>query len=66
MLVSGKEMPYQMPLPKKSVSGVPVVECAEFGREVVTLAEFNGDLPLGKIYHMHNKEDGTVNLMRTA
>ena len=62
MLVSGKEMPYQMPLPKKSVSGVPVVECAEFGREVVTLAEFNGDLPLGKIYHMHNKEDGTVNL----
>lgn len=62
MLVSGKEMSYQMPLPKKSVSGVPVVECAEFGREVVTLTEFNGDLPLGKIYHMHNKEDGAVNL----
>lgn len=62
MLVSGKEMSYQMPLPKKSVSGVPVVECAEFGREVVTLAEFNGDLPLGKIYHMHNIEDSVVNL----
>lgn len=62
MLVSGKEMSYQMPLPKKSVSGVPVVECAEFGREVVTLAEWNGDLPLGKIYHMHNQEDSTVHL----
>ena len=62
MLVSGKEMSYQMPLPKKSVSGVPVVECAEFGREVVTLDKFNGDLPLGSIYHMHNEEKRIVKL----
>lgn len=62
MLVSGKEMTYQMPLPKKPVSGVPVVECAEFGREVATLADYNGNLPLGKIYHMHNTEDNVVNL----
>lgn len=62
MLISGKEMSYQIPLPKKSVPGVPVVECAEFGREVVTLSAFNGDLPLGKIYHMHHREDSAVNL----
>lgn len=62
MLVSGKELSYQMALPKKSVAGVPVVECAEFGREVVTLSEHNGTLPLGKIYHMHKEEEGIVKL----
>jgi len=62
MLVSGKEMAYQMALPKKSVAGVPVVECAEFGREIVTLSEKNGDVPLGKIYHMHRAEAGEVKL----
>lgn len=62
MLVSGKELSYQMALPKKSVAGVPVVECTEFGREVVTLSEHNGSLPLGKIYHMHREEEGIVRL----
>ena len=62
MLVSGKELSYQMALPKKSVAGVPVVECAEFGREVVTLSEHNGNLPVGKIYHMHKEEEGIVKL----
>ncbi len=62
MLVSGKELSYQMALPKKSVVGVPVVECAEFGREVITLAEHNGNLTLGKIFHMHRQEDMVVKL----
>ncbi len=62
MLISGKEMAYQMALPKKSVVGVPVVECAEFGREIVTLAANDGNLPLGKIYHMHKAESGEVKL----
>jgi DNA helicase HerA-like ATPase len=62
MLVSGKEMAYQMALPKKSVAGVPVVECAEFGREVVTLSPNHGNIPLGKIYHMHKEEAGEVKL----
>lgn len=62
MLVSGKEMAYQMALPKKSVAGVPVVECAEFGREIVTLSENDGNVPLGKIYHMHRAEAGAVKL----
>lgn len=62
MLVSGKEMAYQMALPKKSVAGVPVVECAEFGREIVTLSANDGNVPLGKIYHMHKAEAGNVTL----
>lgn len=62
MLVSGKELSYQMALPKKSVAGVPVLECIEFGREVVTLSGHNGNLPLGKIYHMHKQEEGIVKL----
>lgn len=62
MLISGKEMAYQMALPKKSVSGVPVVECTEFGREIVSLSESGGNIPLGKIYHMHREEDTAVKI----
>lgn len=62
MLISGKEMAYQMALPKKSVAGVPVVECTEFGREIVTLSNNDGNVSLGKIYHMHKVELGNVKL----
>ena len=62
MLISGKEMAYQMVLPKKSVAGVPVVDCTEFGREIVSLAGNKGTIPLGKIYHMHKEENTDVKL----
>ncbi len=62
MLVSGREMAYQMPLPKKSVSGVPVLDCAEFGREIVSLTNAEGNIALGKIYHMHSDEANIVRL----
>ena len=62
MLVSGKEMAYQMALPKKSVAGIPVVECAEFGREIVSLTRERGDISVGKIFHMHRKENTEVRL----
>ena len=62
MLISGKEMAYQMSLPKKSVAGVPVIECAEFGREIVALSGNDGNLRLGKIYHMHKAENNEVKL----
>ncbi len=60
MMISGREMAYQMPLPKKSVSGIPVVDCAEFGREVVSLADPPEGIPLGCIFHMHKQEDAPV------
>ncbi len=56
MLLSGREMAYEMPLPKKSVAGVPVVDCTEFGREIVSLDKRKGNLLLGSIYHMHSVE----------
>lgn len=62
MLVSGKEMAYQMAMPKKSVSGVPIVECTEFAREIVSLSDIDGDIFLGDVFHMHNKETTPVTL----
>lgn len=62
MLISGREMSYQMALPKKSVAGVPVIECAEFGREVNSLNNINGNVRLGNIFHMHNEEPVPVYL----
>lgn len=63
MLISGKEMAYQMALPKKSVAGIPVVSCAEFGREIVQLNENNGsEIELGNIYHMYTEEQTPVRL----
>lgn len=62
MLISGREMSYQMALPKKSVAGVPVVECAEFGREVNSLNNISGNVNLGNVFHMHNEEPVPVNL----
>ena len=63
MLISGKEMAYQMALPKKSVAGIPVVGCAEFGREIVRLNESSGsEIELGNVYHMYTEEQTPVRL----
>lgn len=63
MLISGKEMAYQMALPKKSVAGIPVVGCAEFGREIVRLNESSGsEIELGNVYHMYTEEQMPVRL----
>lgn len=52
-----------MALPKKSVAGIPVVGCAEFGREIVQLNESSGsEIELGSIYHMYTEEQTPVRL----
>lgn len=63
--ISGRELAYAFNLPRKSVAGFPVIECAEFGRDIVTYdAEKNSDnqIKLGKIFHMHHIENNTVDL----
>ena len=61
LLVSGKELAFQFSLPKKSVSGLPIISCAEFGRNVMTVDDnYNGDLNIGKIYHMNHAEENEV------
>lgn len=34
--LSGKELAYSLNFPRKSVAGLPVIECAEFGRNIVS------------------------------
>lgn len=63
MLISGRELAYQMPLPQKSVAGISVQTCAEFGREVALLSQKNVNaVHLGKVYHMHHQERANVAL----
>lgn len=62
--LSGKELAYSLNFPAKSVSGFPVLECAEFGRNIVTYGEKKNSaaLHLGKIFHMNHEERADVSL----
>ena len=64
--LSGKELAYSLNFPRKSIAGLPVFECAEFGRNVSTFEkdEYGPSslVELGKIVHMHSLEDVDVNL----
>ena len=53
-LVSSNELAIQMGLPRKSVCGFPVVEHADFGKEVVSIgsAHSKNGLILGKVFSM--------------
>lgn len=63
VLLSGKELPIQLSLPKKSVSGLVVINMAEFGRNVITYDKLSNEtIKLGKIFHMGKKEDVDVNI----
>jgi len=55
--VSTTELSDIMAFPRKSLSGLVVLECAEFGREVVTFSDYQGDIPIGQPYHMHRVEN---------
>lgn len=60
-LVSGNELPLVMGLPKKSVSGLAVVEMAEFGRSVVYENKVpSREIDFGNIYHMGVVEKSRV------
>lgn len=63
--LSGKELAYSLNFPNKSVAGLPVIECAEFGRNVVTFDDggMRDDvIDLGKVFHMHQEEPVGVGL----
>lgn len=67
--LSGKELAYSLNFPQKSVSGLPVLECAEFGRGIVT---YNGDdgrnnnILIGNIFHMNHEEPVKVKLSENS
>ena len=65
-IVSGIELPLHLGLPTRSVFGLPVIEHAEFGRNI-NLRERNDStqqsrVELGTIYHMGIEESATVAL----
>ncbi|WP_195927227.1 ATP-binding protein [Turicibacter sanguinis] len=63
-LVNSNELAIHMGLPRKSVCGFPVIEHADFGKEVVryTQSSNNRDFCLGKIFSMGKETNTEVNL----
>lgn len=63
--LSGKELSFSLNFPQKSVAGLPVLECAEFGRTVVTYDGNDGrnnTIDLGRIFHMNHEERTKIKL----
>ena len=67
-LISSKELAILAGFPMHSVPGIPVLECAEFGRTVSSYAAAETVdteppiLALGKIWHMNHEEELPVRL----
>lgn len=61
--LTGRELAYSLNLPKKSVSGLPVLESVAFGREVQKFTPPSEKAPktliAGNVYHMR-KEDKNI------
>ena len=66
--LSGKELAYSLNFPQHSVAGFPVIECAEFGRNVVRYDSLKGQskLNLGHIFHMNHMENREVSLSKES
>lgn len=67
--LSGKELAYSLNFPQKSIAGLPVLECAEFGRNVVTYdveQDEREELELGSIFHMNHVENNRVTLAKKS
>lgn len=67
-LISGNELAIQMGLPRKSICGFPVIEHADFGREVVRYYQSNRDngFILGKVFTMGSESNTEVRLDRDS
>ena len=67
-LVSGRELAIYMGLPKKSISGIPVIECASFGRNVLYTqnAPKGKKIDFGYIHHMYDDEKSKVLLDKNS
>lgn len=63
--LTGRELARALNFPKKSVSGVPVIECASFGREVHKYeddSQKGNTIAFGHAYHMHRDEAEYIQL----
>ena len=60
VFVNTSELAQQMCFPRKSISGLPVLKCAEFAREIIysdDSRKSNNNIDIGCIYHMRNAEE---------
>lgn len=57
MNVSTSELSKIFAFPRYSVKGLPVIECARFGREPRSLSGIKADVKIGCSYHMHSMEE---------
>lgn len=67
--LTGKELAYSLNFPRKSVAGLPVFECAEFGRNIVTYDDSVPDpnqFRIGRIFHMNHEEPTAVSLSKRS
>lgn len=63
--LSGKELAKSLNFPRKSVSGLPVLQCASFGREIRKFTDDKNksrEINVGKVYHMRKDEETIVSL----
>lgn len=67
--LTGQELAFSLNFPRKSIPGLPILECAEFGRNIANFDEEDVTdkmLHLGDIFHMYHKEDVPVNLRQNS
>ena len=67
--LSGKELAYSLNFPQKSIAGLPILECAEFGRNVISYdytEERGQEIRLGNIFHMNHVENNKVMLAQKS
>ena len=66
--LSGKELAYSLNFPRKSVAGLPVIECAEFGRNIAAYDNMTNEkqLDIGNIFHMNHIEKTPVFLRQSS
>lgn len=57
--VATDEISNVIAFPRKSVAGLPVLECVQFGREPHSLISINSHMEVGCAYHMHEVFDGS-------
>lgn len=63
--LSGKELAYSLNFPLRSVPGLPIIKCAEFGRNIVSYDDITDSarhINLGNIFHMNRIEPIDVDL----
>ena len=67
--LTGQELAFSLNFPRKSIPGLPILECAEFGRNIAKFDEEDDTdktIHLGDIFHMYHKEDVPVNLNQNS